>query len=149
MTTHTALHLPPFTPTEFKHFNRMADTMQALVRTGSNFMSYHFTDWNIPQHQWFRVRWNVIYDVAQSGRRSGGMSIKKYLNLCLEFCRKLETHHQIEEVRVFPYLARRMPAFANNDILVAQHKVIHSGLENWSRIPGAVYRVERTFAGMK
>ncbi|KAJ5642688.1 hypothetical protein N7490_006688, partial [Penicillium lividum] len=91
-------------------FGNLADTTQAL-------------------HQWLRVRWNVIYDVAKSGRRPCGMSIKNYLNLCLEFCRKLETHHQIEEVRVFPYLARRMPAFANNDILVAQHKVIHSGLE--------------------
>ncbi|KAJ5456113.1 uncharacterized protein N7458_003696 [Penicillium daleae] len=31
--------------------------------------------------------------------------------------------------RVFPYLAMRMPAFARQDQLIAQHKVIHQGLE--------------------
>ncbi|KAJ5680300.1 hypothetical protein N7536_011439 [Penicillium majusculum] len=56
------------------------------------------------------------------------MSIKGYLNLCLEFCENLEAHHQIEEIRVFPFLATRMPAFANHDKLIAQHKVIHKGL---------------------
>ena len=33
------------------------------------------------------------------------------------------------QIRVFPFLAKRMSAFANQDLLIAQHKVIHKGLE--------------------
>ncbi|GLA67153.1 hypothetical protein AtubIFM54640_010130 [Aspergillus tubingensis] len=103
--------LPPLSPAEFKLFNRMADTMQSL-------------------HQHFEVRWNVMYEVAKLGTRPPGMSIKNYLNLCQEFCQNLEKHHQIEETFVFPSLAKRMPAFANEDALINQHRVIHNGLEN-------------------
>ncbi|KAL2832861.1 hypothetical protein BDW59DRAFT_157009 [Aspergillus cavernicola] len=102
--------LPPLRGEEFHLFNHMAGTMQAL-------------------HGWFRTQWNVLYDVAKSARRPKGMSIKTYLSMCLEFCERLEAHHTIEEVRIFPYLAKRMPSFANKDQLVTQHKAIHAGLE--------------------
>ncbi|CAI7595585.1 unnamed protein product [Penicillium crustosum] len=104
--------LPPLSDYEFKLYNRMAEKMEGF-------------------HQWFRVRWNIIYDVAESSQRPAGMSIKSYLNMCLEFCENLETHHKIEEIRVFPYLATRMPAFANKDGLIKQHRVIHKGLERF------------------
>lgn len=40
------------------------------------------------------------------------------------------SNQQFLQIRVFPFLATRMPAFANQDVLVAQHKVIHGGLKN-------------------
>ncbi|CAI7654692.1 unnamed protein product [Penicillium glandicola] len=110
MASHSSSILPPLSDHEYKLYNRLADKMRSL-------------------RQWFRVRWNIIYDVAASSQRPAGMSIKHYLNLCLKFCENLETHHKIEEIRIFPYLATRMPAFANQDQLIEQHKVIHKGLE--------------------
>ena len=57
------------------------------------------------------------------------MSIKQFLNAGLDFCSQLTLHHNIEEAHVFPILARKMPLFQMQDLLRAQHKEIHTGLE--------------------
>lgn len=41
-------------------------------------------------------------------------------------------HHSIEEAHFFPLLARKMPAFRNQDALLAQHRKIHTGLDKFT-----------------
>lgn len=49
-------------------------------------------------------------------------------------------HHGIEEARVFPLLARRMPEFRPGRAgpMVAQHRLIHAGLESFEAYLRAV-----------
>jgi hemerythrin-like domain-containing protein len=64
------------------------------------------------------------------------MSIKQFLTTGLELCSSLNLHHDIEEKHVFPLLARKMPLFQKQDLLVAQHKEIHAGLEKLEKYLG-------------
>jgi hemerythrin-like domain-containing protein len=57
------------------------------------------------------------------------MSLRQFLGYSLDFCATLNMHHGIEERHVFPNLARRMSVFKNNELMKAQHKEIHSGLD--------------------
>jgi hemerythrin-like domain-containing protein len=57
------------------------------------------------------------------------MSIRQFLTTGLELCSSLNLHHNIEEQHFFPLLARKMPLFQKQDLLVTQHKEIHAGLE--------------------
>lgn len=57
------------------------------------------------------------------------MSLKQYLAAGRDFCRLLEMHHGIEEEYVFPFLAKRMPAFRQELEMPSQHREIHAGLE--------------------
>lgn len=99
MVDHSSQNPPPLSDHESRLFNHMADTMQSLVSIMSVTASETRTNHDLPpQHQWFRVQWNVIYGVAESSERPTSMSIKGYLKLCLKFCQNLETHHQIDEV---------------------------------------------------
>lgn len=59
------------------------------------------------------------------------MSIRQFLNTGLTFCNHLHTHHSIEEMHVFPMLAKKMPAFSQHLDLLAQHKEIHTGLDKF------------------
>ncbi|KAI4255139.1 MAG: hypothetical protein LQ352_002709 [Teloschistes flavicans] len=47
----------------------------------------------------------------------------------LDFCEHLHMHHTIEEMYIFPVLARKMPAFRKELQLLSQHKQIHAGLD--------------------
>jgi hemerythrin-like domain-containing protein len=74
--------------------------------------------------------WTVLWDAAESGRRPDDMNLADFIRLGLQFTEYLEMHHNIEEAMLFPRLAERMPQFSrDNGELVAQHKVIHEGLE--------------------
>lgn len=42
-------------------------------------------------------------------------------------CPDLTVHHTIEERHIFPILAKRMPAFQNNDVHIQSHHGIHDG----------------------
>lgn len=61
------------------------------------------------------------------------MSLHSFISLGLEFCTHLEMHHNIEEQHIFPFLAKKMPAFKKggrgNGLMIKQHKQIHQGLE--------------------
>lgn len=41
-------------------------------------------------------------------------------------------HHSIEETYFFPILARKMPNFRNQNALIAQHRKIHIGLDQFT-----------------
>ena len=73
-----------------------------------------------------------MYAAASSGSRPSNMSLKQFLSTGLQFCQQLELHHSIEEQYVFPYLAKRMPAFRQELELLTQHKQIHAGLTKFN-----------------
>ncbi|KAL8812256.1 MAG: hypothetical protein Q9223_001191 [Gallowayella weberi] len=104
--------LPKLSPSEFKIYNSMADHMEYF-------------------HDHFRQTWNTLYTAASRGKRPEGMSIKQFLNTGLQFCEHLHMHHGIEEMHIFPVLARKMPAFRKELELLTQHKQIHSGLDQF------------------
>ncbi|KAL8694844.1 MAG: hypothetical protein Q9218_000603 [Villophora microphyllina] len=82
-------------------------------------------------HNRFRQTWNVLYAAASGSKRPQGMSIKQLLNVGLDFCEHLHMHHTIEEMHIFPVLARKMPAFRRELQLLSQHKQIHAGLDQF------------------
>ncbi|PNS18322.1 hypothetical protein CAC42_6139 [Sphaceloma murrayae] len=102
--------LPPLSDRDFKTYNRLADHMDLF-------------------HNHFRMEWNHLYQSCEAGKRSKGQSIRSFIGSGLQFCEHLTMHHGIEEHRVFPMLARKMPAFRKQDELIGQHKQIHKGLE--------------------
>ncbi|KAI4238996.1 MAG: hypothetical protein LQ349_000677 [Xanthoria aureola] len=59
------------------------------------------------------------------------MSMKQFVNGGLQFCEHLHLHHTIEELHIFPVLARKMPAFRKELELLTQHKQIHAGLDQF------------------
>ncbi|PWY96061.1 hypothetical protein BO94DRAFT_581194 [Aspergillus sclerotioniger CBS 115572] len=101
----------PLSPADFRTYNHMAEKMGAF-------------------HNHFRMQWNVLSTAATTSKRPKGMTLRSYLKLCLEFCHGLDMHHKIEETRVFPFLATRMPAFKKKSRMVTQHKTIHKGLDD-------------------
>ncbi|KAI9826090.1 MAG: hypothetical protein M1832_000539 [Thelocarpon impressellum] len=106
--------LPELSPADHMVYSRLADTMEAY-------------------HDHFRESWRTLYDAASTNRRPTNLSLPQFLKLGLDFCRHLTAHHQIEETRVFPVLARKMPAFraSENPALLAQHARIHAGLDGF------------------
>ncbi|TEA20453.1 hypothetical protein C8034_v008627 [Colletotrichum sidae] len=57
------------------------------------------------------------------------MSSEQIVREGLFFCYRLTNHHDIEETRFFPVLARKMPEFSGQDaVLLEQHRQIHHGL---------------------
>ncbi|KAL8737557.1 MAG: hypothetical protein Q9181_001571 [Wetmoreana brouardii] len=104
--------LPKLSSSEFRVYNSMADHMNLF-------------------HDQFRQTWNALYAAASGGKRPEGMSIRQFLNLGLKFCEHLHMHHTIEEMHIFPVLARKMPAFRNELELLTQHKQIHAGLDRF------------------
>jgi hemerythrin-like domain-containing protein len=69
-----------------------------------------------------------MHNACQNSKRPSGMSLRQFLNYSLEFCEYLTMHHDIEEQRVFPLLAEKMPIFRHNEDMKNHHKQIHSGL---------------------
>jgi hemerythrin-like domain-containing protein len=89
----------------------------------------------MPQHNNFRNTWNLLYGACESNSRPRNMSIKQFITTGLQFCGHLHAHHSIEEMHVFPVLAKRMPEFKNGPKykgaaeLLRQHKEIHDGMD--------------------
>ncbi|KAI9761012.1 MAG: Serine/threonine kinase [Chaenotheca gracillima] len=104
--------LPKLSLAEFRTYNRMADHMDLF-------------------HNGFRRQWNQLYSAASSRKRPNNLTMRQYLLLGLQFCSSLETHHSIEEVHIFPVLAKKMPAFRKELELLSQHKQIHAGLDTF------------------
>jgi len=70
-----------------------------------------------------------MHTACSTSKRPSGMSLRQFLNFSLEFCEYLTMHHNIEEHRVFPLLAEKMPIFRNEETMKNHHKKIHAGLE--------------------
>ncbi|KAE8380353.1 hypothetical protein BDV26DRAFT_279573 [Aspergillus bertholletiae] len=103
--------LPPLSVKDFTAYNRMAAQMDQF-------------------HNNFRLAWKDLQNACDTnGKRPGGLKPKQLINTGLRFCSQLDHHHSIEEVHIFPLLARKMPEFRQKKTLLAQHKKIHRGLE--------------------
>lgn len=62
------------------------------------------------------------------------MTLKQLLDEGLSLVRYLETHHNIEEVHIFPILARKMAEFRSTGgkaELLRQHQAIHKGMDGF------------------
>jgi len=81
-------------------------------------------------HSWFKLEFNQLYELADGSFNQRGMSLSDYISSGEEFSRHLTMHHSIEEAHIFPFLATRMPAFAEDDQHKKSHKAIHDGLDN-------------------
>jgi len=93
--------------------------------------------------------WDVLYDACATNQRPLNMSLRRFIDEGLRFCRGLEMHHNIEETELFPSLARRMPEFQppfasqlkalkqtaavsleeKRARLTLHHRLIHDGLD--------------------
>jgi hemerythrin-like domain-containing protein len=102
--------LPKLSAHEFRIYNRLAEHMDYF-------------------HNHFRQTWNMLYGACEANKRPSNISIRQFLSSGLQFCSQLQMHHDIEEVHVFPVLARKMPAFQSEMEMKTAHKSIHAGLE--------------------
>lgn len=101
--------LPKLTPAQFRLYNYMAEHMDYF-------------------HNQFRQTWNLVYSACEANKRPAGMSIRQFFSTLDHFCTHLTMHHAIEEQRIFPVLAKKMPAFREELELLTQHKGIHEGV---------------------
>ncbi|KAI0342120.1 hypothetical protein BDW22DRAFT_238437 [Trametopsis cervina] len=94
-------------------------------------MYVHISYSATPTHAHTRIAVNTIYELADGSYTAHGMSTRAYLAEAQQLRRHLTAHHTIEEQRIFPVLATRMPKFANADgaAHIASHHAIHEGLD--------------------
>jgi hypothetical protein len=64
--------LPKLTPSEFRQYNRMAEHMNYF-------------------HDNFRATWKVLYGACEAQKRPKNMSIRQFISMGQQFCRKHET----------------------------------------------------------
>lgn len=121
--------LPKLSAAEFRQYNRMAEHMEYFVRRPSSCKTSDRSLTELSQHNNFRQSWNIMYNACCANKRPAGMSIRQFIGMGVEFCHHLDTHHSIEEVHIFPLLAKKMPAFRKELELLTQHKQIHKGMD--------------------
>ncbi|KAF8514969.1 hemerythrin/HHE cation-binding motif-containing protein [Gautieria morchelliformis] len=80
-------------------------------------------------HTYLKYEFDELYALADGSFNSRGMSLSMFLQSATDFRRHLEAHHSIEEKYLFPILARKMPAFSDNEQHRNSHKQIHDGLD--------------------
>jgi hemerythrin-like domain-containing protein len=88
----------------------------------------------------------MLYTACETNRRPANLSLKQFLSTGLQFCSHLSTHHNIEEMHIFPILARKMPEFKagrNAAELLRQHKEIHKGMDEFEEYLNDVRRGEK------
>ncbi|KIK67349.1 hypothetical protein GYMLUDRAFT_217561 [Collybiopsis luxurians FD-317 M1] len=83
-------------------------------------------------HERFKEDFNTLSQLADGSFTKRGWSLGLYLQAATRLNDHLTMHHTIEEMHIFPILARRMKEFAQSDDNhghIASHKAIHEGLE--------------------
>ncbi|KAL7010246.1 hypothetical protein EMMF5_000266 [Cystobasidiomycetes sp. EMM_F5] len=97
-----------------KRWNKMGDHMQQF-------------------HNYFRLEFREIYDLADCYEKKGRMTLSAYLRHARGLYEHLNMHHGIEERFVFPMLATRMPEFKKGTgDHIKQHEIIHDGLVRYN-----------------
>ncbi|KZL72710.1 hypothetical protein CT0861_06542 [Colletotrichum tofieldiae] len=105
----------PLTPSEFETYNRLAVMMEKF-------------------HGYFRQAWKRLDRACTSPDGSSRITDDQIIRQGLFLSYRLKNHHEIEESSLFPLLARKMPQFRGDDVLlVEQHRQIHHGLEEFQR----------------
>jgi len=85
-------------------------------------------------HAYLMSEFDSIYNLADGKYTERGLTLQQYLRQALEFRHHLEMHHDIEERYIFPVLAQRMAAFADNQKHRNAHRLIHEGLDRLSTL---------------
>lgn len=80
-------------------------------------------------HSIFKSSFDEIYAMADGSFAQRGISVKLYLQRVEDLSKYLFAHHKIEETHLFPILAKKMPAFQNDDEHLKSHHDIHEGLD--------------------
>ncbi|KAF7792317.1 hypothetical protein EIP86_003353 [Pleurotus ostreatoroseus] len=83
-------------------------------------------------HDYFKAEFELVYELADGSFTTRGMSTKMYLAEADDLRKHLTMHHTIEERHIFPLLAKRMPAFRNDEQHIKSHHGIHEGLDKLS-----------------
>jgi len=121
--------LPPLSAADFRVYNSMAEHMEYF-------------------HNHFRHTWTTLYNACIQNRRPANISLKAFLNLGLQFISHLNAHHSIEEMHIFPVLAKKMAEFRSGPSpssalsgpgkagpgaaeLLRQHREIHKGMDEF------------------
>lgn len=122
--------LPELTASEYRQYDRCAVRMNMFVsNTRSQYIACGMIN-RLRQHNMFRRSWTVMHEAYTADKRPAGMTLHRFLRFGLGFCQHLEGHHGLEESMIFPFLARKMPAFRKELELLTQHKQIHAGLHD-------------------
>lgn len=122
--------LPELTASEYRQYDRCAVRMNMFVsNTWSQYIPSGLIN-QLRQHNMFRRSWTVMHEACTANKRPAGMTLHQFLRFGLDFCQHLEGHHGLEESMIFPFLARKMPAFRKELELLTQHKQIHAGLHD-------------------
>ena len=79
----------------------------------------------------------MLHTACTQRKRPAGMTPRVFIAAGMRFCDDLDMHHSIEETRVFPHLARKMPVFGKNVGMVRQHREIHRGVARMREYLGA------------
>jgi len=103
---------------EEARWNRMADTMQRF-------------------HNYFKSEFNSIYELAD-GSFSRRMDLPMFLDKIDGLGKYLNGHHTIEELHIFPNLAKKMPNFAEDEKHRQSHAAIHEGLDRLAALTKGV-----------
>ncbi|GAA6001126.1 hypothetical protein JCM10207_007424 [Rhodosporidiobolus poonsookiae] len=78
-------------------------------------------------HSYFRAAFKQLFELADGSFERHGLSVGDFMDLAEDFLRHLEWHHGFEERNMFPFLAKRMPQFAEPH--QEEHDAIHAGLQ--------------------
>ncbi|KAI0789146.1 hypothetical protein C8Q75DRAFT_733830 [Abortiporus biennis] len=80
-------------------------------------------------HNHFKFEFDQIYELADGSFTKRGLSLGLYLRQAETLKKQLTTHHTIEEMYIFPILAKRMPSFKEDEAHLKSHQGIHEGLD--------------------
>jgi len=94
-------------------------------------------------HNYFKMEFDNIYKLADGSFNEHHMSLPMFLREIDGLHKHLTAHHTIEERYIFPDLAKRMPAFSQNEKHLKSHEGIHEGLDRLSLLTTA-YRKDPT-----
>jgi hemerythrin-like domain-containing protein len=75
-------------------------------------------------HSLLRAKWA---DISASLAKPSP-NIPYVASAIVDFCQHLDMHHAIEEARIFPVLAKRLPQFRKSGEHTAEHEVMHRAL---------------------
>ncbi|KAH9929509.1 uncharacterized protein BXZ73DRAFT_102040 [Epithele typhae] len=85
-------------------------------------------------HDHFKHEFNALYEMADGSFTKRGLSLPMYLRMATSLCKSLTVHHTIEERHIFPFLAKRMTSFQDDEVHLKSHEGIHHGVDALTKL---------------
>jgi hemerythrin-like domain-containing protein len=96
-------------------------------------------------HSLLRHKWaDINKDLSSSNPNA-----KRLISAITDFCTHLDMHHRIEEMSLFPILAKRLPQFKRTGAHVAEHAMMHKALEDLQGYAANVQSKQELFNKVK